>query len=85
MICLCLGIAGRSTAKLNTSQVEMPGANKLEPSSSELKLEKSKTERQRHNNVLAEDAAQQTVILFNNNILIPFEILLSVKPPVPFS
>ncbi|XP_057985076.1 sterol 3-beta-glucosyltransferase UGT80A2 isoform X1 [Hevea brasiliensis] len=52
------GIAGRSTSKLKTSQVEMPGANKLEPTSSELKLEKSKTERQRYHNILAEDAAQ---------------------------
>ncbi|EEF41276.1 sterol 3-beta-glucosyltransferase UGT80A2 isoform X1 [Ricinus communis] len=51
------GTFGRDATKLNTSKAEMPGANKLEPTSSGLKLERSKTERQRPN-ILAEEAAQ---------------------------
>ncbi|XP_012085158.1 sterol 3-beta-glucosyltransferase UGT80A2 isoform X3 [Jatropha curcas] len=52
------GIAGKSTSKLNPSQIEVSGANELKPTSSELKLERSKTERQRHHNILAEEAKQ---------------------------
>ncbi|XP_012085157.1 sterol 3-beta-glucosyltransferase UGT80A2 isoform X2 [Jatropha curcas] len=51
-------IAGKSTSKLNPSQIEVSGANELKPTSSELKLERSKTERQRHHNILAEEAKQ---------------------------
>lgn len=75
---LYLGIAGRSMSKLNTSRVEMPGINQSERTSSQLKLERSKTERQKHQNIRAEEAAQifddkisvqQKVFLFNNLLL----------------
>ncbi|XP_065874532.1 sterol 3-beta-glucosyltransferase UGT80A2 isoform X2 [Euphorbia lathyris] len=51
-------VAGRSAPKLISFQAEMPGGNKLEPASGELKLERSKTERPRHQNLLAGEAAQ---------------------------
>lgn len=52
------GIAGRSAPKVNRSRLEIPGTIKLEPTPSELKLERSKTETQRHHNILAEETAQ---------------------------
>ncbi|KAB5527824.1 hypothetical protein DKX38_021671 [Salix brachista] len=50
------GISGGGTS--NTSRVEKPGVNKPELTSSWLKLERSKTEGQRHQNILAEEAAK---------------------------
>ncbi|KAJ6973616.1 hypothetical protein NC653_033829 [Populus alba x Populus x berolinensis] len=42
----------------NTSRVEKPGVNESESTPSRLKLERSKTEGQRHQNILAEEAAK---------------------------
>jgi len=53
---LCLGISGGGTS--NTSRAEKPGVNKSESTPSRLKLERSKTEGQRHQNILAEEAAK---------------------------
>ncbi|KAJ6723954.1 STEROL 3-BETA-GLUCOSYLTRANSFERASE [Salix koriyanagi] len=50
------GISGGGTS--NTSRVEKPGVNKPELTSNWLKLERSKTEGQRHQNILAEEAAK---------------------------
>lgn len=50
------GISGGGTS--NTSRVEKPGVNESESTPSRLKLERSKTEGQRHQNILAEEAAK---------------------------
>ncbi|KAH8489831.1 hypothetical protein H0E87_025157 [Populus deltoides] len=50
------GISGGGTP--NTSRAEKPGVNKSESTPSRLKLERSKTEGQRHQNILAEEAAK---------------------------
>ncbi|KAL9384542.1 hypothetical protein Peur_021552 [Populus x canadensis] len=50
------GISGGGTS--NTSRAEKPGVNKSESTPSRLKLERSKTEGQRHQNILAEEAAK---------------------------
>ncbi|KAF9669718.1 hypothetical protein SADUNF_Sadunf14G0136300 [Salix dunnii] len=50
------GIGGGGTP--NTSRVEKPGVNKPESTSRWLKFERSKTEGQRHQNILAEEAAR---------------------------
>ncbi|XP_061961914.1 sterol 3-beta-glucosyltransferase UGT80A2-like isoform X1 [Populus nigra] len=50
------GISGGGTS--NTSRAEKPGVSKSESTPSRLKLERSKTEGQRHQNILAEEAAK---------------------------
>ncbi|PNT05543.1 hypothetical protein POPTR_014G178300v4 [Populus trichocarpa] len=50
------GISGGGTS--NTSMAEKPGVYKSESTPSRLKLERSKTEGQRHQNILAEEAAK---------------------------
>ncbi|CAK7349247.1 unnamed protein product [Dovyalis caffra] len=52
------GISVGTELESNTSRVEMPGANKSEPIPIQLKLERSKTEGQRHQNILPEEAAK---------------------------
>lgn len=52
------GNASRSFPRVNTLPVEFLNSEKFMPPSSQLKLERSKTEKQRHHNIRAEDAAQ---------------------------
>ncbi|KAK1353021.1 Sterol 3-beta-glucosyltransferase [Heracleum sosnowskyi] len=52
------GNASRSFPRVNTLPVEFLNSEKFMPPTSELKLERSKTERQKHHNIRAEDAAQ---------------------------
>lgn len=52
------GNASRSFPRVNTLPVEFLNSEKFMPPSSELKLERSKTERQKNRNIRAEDAAQ---------------------------
>ncbi|KAI7982583.1 Sterol 3-beta-glucosyltransferase UGT80A2 [Camellia lanceoleosa] len=49
---------GRNVPRINTSLVEILSADLSEPPSSQVKLEISKTEKYRNNNILAEEAAQ---------------------------
>ncbi|KAI7984084.1 Sterol 3-beta-glucosyltransferase UGT80A2 [Camellia lanceoleosa] len=49
---------GRNVPRINTSLVEILSADVSEPPSSQVKLEISKTEKYRNNNILAEEAAQ---------------------------
>ncbi|GMP90453.1 hypothetical protein CsSME_00041577 [Camellia sinensis var. sinensis] len=49
---------GRNVPRVNTSPVEILSADVSEPPSSQVKLELSKTEKHRNNNILAEEAAQ---------------------------
>ncbi|KAF5930614.1 hypothetical protein HYC85_031487 [Camellia sinensis] len=49
---------GRNVPRVNTSPVEILSADVSEPPSSQVKLEISKTEKHRNNNILAEEAAQ---------------------------
>ncbi|XP_057964744.1 sterol 3-beta-glucosyltransferase UGT80A2-like [Malania oleifera] len=52
------GIDGRSLPRVNTLPVGILNVDRLESSSSQLKLDRSKTERHRHHNIFAEEAAQ---------------------------
>ncbi|KAF4386972.1 hypothetical protein G4B88_024544 [Cannabis sativa] len=54
------GTSGRSGVKINTLPMEISNSDKIESSAGPLKLERSRTERHRHNNnnLLSEDAAQ---------------------------
>ncbi|CAK7349248.1 unnamed protein product [Dovyalis caffra] len=52
------GISSGTELESNTSRVQMPGANKSEPIPIQLKLETCKTEGQRHQNILADEAAK---------------------------
>ena len=52
------GNASRSFPRVNTLPVEFLNSDKFMPPPSQLKLERSKTERQKHHNIRAEDAAQ---------------------------
>ncbi|KAK9281325.1 hypothetical protein L1049_004224 [Liquidambar formosana] len=52
------GTAGRNLPRPSTVPVEILDSGKLESTSSQFKLERSKTERHRHQNVLSQDAAQ---------------------------
>lgn len=52
------GIVDRSLPRANTLPGEISNADKLASTPSQLNLERSKTERRRHYNVLGEEAAQ---------------------------
>uniref|UniRef100_A0A2P2KYH8 Transferase transferring glycosyl groups n=1 Tax=Rhizophora mucronata TaxID=61149 RepID=A0A2P2KYH8_RHIMU len=52
------GTSGRSVSEINTSLEKMSSVHKYESTSGQLKLEKSRTERQRNHDMLAEEAAQ---------------------------
>ncbi|XP_065632563.1 sterol 3-beta-glucosyltransferase UGT80A2 [Quercus suber] len=54
---LCSGAASQNLSEVNTLPVEILNVDKLE-SAGPIKLERSKTERHRHHNILAEEAAQ---------------------------
>ncbi|XP_031405285.1 sterol 3-beta-glucosyltransferase UGT80A2 [Punica granatum] len=58
------GISERQISKVNTLPVDVFETDKSESTSSQDKLERSKTERQKHHNILAEEAAR----IFDNNI-----------------
>lgn len=53
-----LGSGGGSFSRVNTTPPAIMRFDILEPVPSEVKLERSRTDKQRHNVVLAEDAAQ---------------------------
>ncbi|KAK2648891.1 hypothetical protein Ddye_016380 [Dipteronia dyeriana] len=56
--------SGRSISKVNTLPMEVSSSDKLEPTSSQLKLERAKTESHRLRNILVEEAAQ----IYDNKI-----------------
>ncbi|KAK1555311.1 hypothetical protein Q3G72_024758 [Acer saccharum] len=64
--------SGRSISKVNTLPVEVSSSDKLEPTSSQLKLERAKTESHRLRNILAEEAAQ----IYDNKISVEQKIKL---------
>ncbi|KAI9180715.1 hypothetical protein LWI28_007463 [Acer negundo] len=64
--------SGRSISKVNTLPVEVSSSDKLEPTSSQLNLERAKTESHRLRNILAEEAAQ----IYDNKISVEQKIKL---------
>nr|AHA50081.1 sterol 3-O-glucosyltransferase [Eleutherococcus senticosus] len=66
------GNASRNFSRVNTLPPEILNSDKLMPPSSQLKLQKSKTERHRHDNILPEEAAQ----IFDDKIPINDKISL---------
>ncbi|KAH7838807.1 hypothetical protein Vadar_031434 [Vaccinium darrowii] len=59
-----LGTAGKNVARVNTLPLEVLSSDIAEPLDSQPTLERSKSERHRHNTILAEEAAQ----IFDNRI-----------------
>lgn len=53
-----LGTGGKSFSKVNTMPITRSNAEISESTSSQFKLERSKTEQQRRHSILAEEAAQ---------------------------
>ncbi|XP_059660237.1 sterol 3-beta-glucosyltransferase UGT80A2 isoform X2 [Cornus florida] len=66
------GTGGSNLPRVNTLPVRILDSDKLELPSSPIKLERSKTERHRHKNILPEEAAQ----IFNNKISVQDKLKL---------
>lgn len=70
------GNASRNFSRVNTLPSEILNSEKFMPPSSQLKLERSKTERHRHDNIFAADAAQ----IFNDKIPIKEKVKITSLP-----
>lgn len=58
LITFCSEVAGRNLPRMNTLPVELSAAENVGSNSNHLKLQRSKSERNRHNNRLAKETAQ---------------------------
>lgn len=91
-------VAGRNLPRMNTLPVELSAAENVGSNSNHLKLQRSKSERNRHNNRLAKEtaqifddkvSAQQKLKLLNriatlkDDGTVEFEVPGDVEPPAP--